>query len=56
MCHNMLKLNDSKTELLIIVSRQELVKINVNSVQVGTFEIVLTSSVRSLGAWFDKNT
>ena len=56
MCHNMLKLNDSKTELLIIVSRQELVKINVNSVQVGTFEIVLASSVRSLGAWFDKNT
>ena len=55
MCHNMLKLNKSKTEFLIIGSRQRLAKINVNSVQVGTSEIVSASSVRNLGAWFDKN-
>ena len=54
MCHNMLKLNDSKTEFLIIGSRQQLTKINVNSVQVCTSEIVPASSVRNLGAWFDK--
>ena len=39
MCHNMLKLNKTKTEFLIIGSRQQLAKINVNSVQVGTSEI-----------------
>ena len=55
MCRNMLKLNDSKTEILIIGSRQQLAKINVNSVQVDTSEIVSASSVRNLGAWFDTN-
>ena len=55
MCNNVLKLNNSKTELLIFGSRQQLAKIDVNSVQVGTSKIVSTSSVRSLGAWFDKN-
>ena len=55
MCHNMMKLNDSKTEFLIIGSRQQLAKINVDSIKVGASEIVSTSSVRNLGAWFDKN-
>ena len=55
MCHNMMKLNDSKTEFLIIGSRQQLAKINVDSIKVGASEIVSTSSVRNLGAWLDKN-
>ncbi|KXJ18896.1 putative RNA-directed DNA polymerase from transposon X-element [Exaiptasia diaphana] len=55
MGHNMLMLNDSKTEFLIIGSRQQLAKISMGSVQVGDSEIVSTSSVRNLGAWFDKN-
>ena len=55
MCHNMMKLNDSKTEFLIIGSRQQLAKINVDSIKVGASKIVSTSSVRNLGAWFDKN-
>ena len=57
MSRNMLKLklNDSKTEILIIGSRHQLAKINVNSVQVGTSEILSASSVRNLGAWFDTN-
>ena len=48
MRHNMLKLNDSKTEFLIIGSRQQLVKVNVDSVQVGSSKILSTSSVRNL--------
>ena len=45
----MLMLNDNKTEFLIIGSRQQLEKVNVDSV------IKSSSSVRILGAWFDSH-
>ena len=48
-----LMLNDSKTEFVIIGSRQQLTKVNIDGIQVGAAEIKPVKSVRSLGAWFD---
>jgi hypothetical protein len=52
---NQLKINDNKTEFLIIGSRQQLSKVNLQSINVGECEIVAKSEVRNLGAWFDRN-
>ncbi len=49
-----LKMNDSKTEFLIIGSRQQLAKIQVNSITVGGTVISAVDSVRDLGAYLDK--
>ena len=48
-----LLINDSKTEFLIIGSRQQLTKVTVNSINVGESMIMPISSVRNLGTWFD---
>ena len=45
--------NDSKTELLIIGTRQQLSKIKIDSVRVGDVDIKPVDSVRNLGSWFD---
>ena len=50
-----LKINDRKTELLIVGSCQLLSKVLLESVTVGHSEIKPISTVRGLGAWFDKN-
>ena len=50
-----LKFNDLKTEFLIIGTRQQLKKIEINSVRVGDVNIKPAESVRDLRAWFDKN-
>jgi hypothetical protein len=50
-----LKFNDLKTEFLIIGTRQQLKKIEINSVRAGDVNIKPAESVRDLGAWFDKN-
>jgi hypothetical protein len=55
MANNYLKLNDCKTEFLIIGSRQQLAKINIDNIRVGSSEIKPVSSVRNLGAWFDSS-
>ena len=52
---NRLLINDSKTEFLIIGSRQQLAKINVESVTVGDAMIKPVTSVRNLGSWFDQH-
>ena len=49
MTNNYLKLNDAKTEFLIIGSRQQLTKIKIDSIRVGSTEIQKVSSVRNLG-------
>ena len=51
--NNYLNLNDTKTEFLVIGSRQQLTKIKFDSIRVGSTEIQKVSSVRNLGAWFD---
>ena len=53
MYQDKLKVNDDKTEFLIIGSRQQLLKINPCTVRVGTTDIKPMSEVRNLGFWFD---
>ena len=48
-----LKLNVIKTEFLVIGSRQQLTKIKIDSIRVGSTEIQKVSSVRNLGVWLD---
>lgn len=55
MYQDKLKINDDKTEFLIIGSRQQLLKINPCTVRVGTTDIKPVSEVRNLGSWFDSN-
>lgn len=55
MANHQLMLNDGKTEFLIIGSRQQLAKVNIDNIQVGSSEIKPASSVRNLGAWFDSS-
>ena len=46
--------NDSKTEILLVGTRQQLRKVDLDALQIGTSTVPLTSSaVRNLGAWFD---
>ncbi len=54
MTHHRLMMNDDKTEFLIIGSRQQLAKINISNVHVGSSEILPVNSVRDLGAWLDE--
>ncbi len=46
---------DSKTEFLVIGTPQQLLKINIESVNVGGVQIKPVDSVRNLGSWFDKH-
>ena len=55
MLHNKLKINDSKTEVLIIGSRGMLPKVDIECVHVGDATVIPVKSVRNLGAWFDQN-
>ena len=55
MYRDKLKINDDKTEFLVIGSRQQLLKINHCSVRVGTIDINPVKVVRNLGAWFDSH-
>ena len=48
-----LKLNDGKTEFIIIGSRQQLAKVNIDHVNVGTLDIRPVGSVQNLGLSFD---
>ena len=53
MRRNFLKLNDDKTEVLLIGSRQQLSKIALPGVTVGESLIAPATAVRDLGAVFD---
>ena len=57
MIRDRLTINDDKTELILIGTRQhrqQLGKINdVCNISVGDYDIYPSSSVRNLGAWFD---
>ena len=53
---NFLKLNDDKTEVLLIGSRQQLSKITLPGVTVGESSIAPATSVGDLGAVFDTHT
>ena len=53
MLQDRLKLNYDKTEFIVIGTRQQLAKVNVDSLQVGESIVTAASKVRNLGCWFD---
>ena len=52
---NKLKINDSKTEFLIIGSKHQLSKITIDSIKIGDSEIKPVASVKNLGVLIDNN-
>jgi len=55
MALNNLKLNDDKTDFLILGTRQQLNKISQNSIDLGGYEIKANKTVKNLGATFDSH-
>ena len=53
MNRNRLKLNDSKTEFMILGSKHMLKQVSTTSIEVGEERIKATSEVRNIGAFFD---
>ena len=51
---NRLLINDSKTEFIIIGTRQQLSKVQTNSISIGNSTILLSSEVKNLGTLIDK--
>ncbi len=54
MVQNKLKMKDSKTEFIVIGSRQQLEKVNIDSIKVGDVSVKAVDDVRDLGAYLDK--
>ena len=50
-----LKINDGKTEFVIIGTRQQLSKVHVDSLAVGDAQVSPVQSVKNLGTWIDSN-
>jgi hypothetical protein len=50
---NFLKLNDSKTEFLIIGGKKDLERVKVNCVKVGDSDVLPSTSARNIGAYLD---
>ena len=50
-----LKLNDDKTEFMIIGTRAQLDKVNVSEIVVGQAKVPAVTIVRNLGTWLDTN-
>ena len=50
-----LKLNDNKSEFIIIGTRAQLDKINITELRIGQAKVSAVSNVRNLGTWFDNN-
>ena len=55
MSQDRLLMNDAKTELLLIGTRQQLAKITIDGITVGHSVITPLSPVRNLGVWLDSN-
>ena len=49
-----LMLNDDKTEFLITGTRQQLAKVNINCIRVGSTDVCPVAVARNLGSWFDE--
>jgi hypothetical protein len=50
-----LKINDGKTDFILIGTRQQLLKVHVNSLAVGDVRVSSVTSVKNLGTWMDSN-
>ena len=55
MCMNLLKLNDGKTEFIILGTHQQLQKIGHTSIQIGEDQVTPVDMVRNLGFFMDKH-
>ena len=55
MIKNRLLINDSKTEFLILGTRQQLQKVNIPHIRIGDADIIPTSHVTNLGVVLDQN-
>ena len=56
MSKDKLLMNDDKTEFLIIGTRQQLEKVDLNCISIGTVDISPSNSpIKSLGVWLDRN-
>ena len=53
MLSDKLKLNDNKTEFLIIGTSQQLAKVDIGSIRVGDSDVSPVSVAKNLGSWFD---
>ena len=51
--HDKLILNDEKTEFLSIGTRQQLSKVNISSIAVGSSDVMRSSDVKNLGVFID---
>ena len=54
MLANRLMINDSKTEVMLVGTRQQLSKVSVEGIRVGDEVIASVSTVKSLGVYFDQ--
>ncbi len=50
-----LMINDSKTEVMLVGSRQQLSKVSVEGIQIGDESIASVSTVKNLGVYLEKN-
>ena len=50
-----LKINDSKTEFILLGTKQQLEKINISEISVGRASVKAVSKVKNLGVIFDSN-
>ena len=55
MIKDKLRLNDNKTEFMIIGTRKQLAKVIIDGLIVGESTIAPVTSVRNLESWFDQN-
>ena len=50
-----LKLYHDKTAFMLIGTKQQLSKVNIDSLTVGSIDVTPVTVARNLGAWFDSN-
>ena len=50
-----LKLNDDKTEFMLIGTKQQLSKVNIDCLTVGSIDVAPVTVARNLGTWVDSN-
>jgi hypothetical protein len=53
MVHHRLFIQSSKTEFIIIGSRQQLIKLSIDKLRVGDVKVSPVNTVNNLGSWFD---
>ena len=53
MTRNGLRMNNYKTNFLLIGTKKQPAKVNINRVKVGSTNIVPASNANNLGVWFD---